>query len=194
MATDYQTFAFVITLAAVVNGLGIVRWLSGFAEYLRRRHSVQVTHYWVFGLMAGYQFLLHILFWWTLYSLRGAATINFLTFLYLLTGPILLFVGTAILLPDVDEDAIDLKEHFRATRPIYSTVLVLLWLWAIFSSPIMRGFFAPTLPLLTAFLASALVLRVSANPKIHSVVAVVNLLLLVSFIALYFMQLGGPNA
>jgi hypothetical protein len=191
MPTDYQTFAFVITLAAVVNGLGIVRWLSGFAEYVRRRH---VKHYWVFSLSAGYQFLLHILFWWTLFSLHGAATFNFLTFLYLLTGPILLFVGTAILLPDVDGDAIDLKEHFRATRPIYSTVLVLLWLWSIFSSPIMRGFFSPTLPLLTAFLASALVLRISANPKIHSVVAVVNLVLLVSFIALYFMQLGGPNA
>ena len=190
MPTDYQTFAFVITLAAVVNGLGIVRWLSGFAEYLRRRH---VTHYWVFSLSAGYQFLLHILFWWTLFSLHGAATINFLTFMYLLTGPILLFVGTAILLPDVDEDAIDLKEHFRATRPIYSTVLVLLWLWAIFSSPIMHGFFSPALPLLTAFLASALVLRITANPRIHSVVAIVNWLLLVSFIALYFMQLGGPN-
>lgn len=190
MPTDYQTFAFVITLAAVVNGLGIVRWLSGFAEYLRRRH---VTHYWVFSLSAGYQFLLHILFWWTLFSLHGAATINFLTFMYLLTGPILLFVGTAILLPDVDEDAIDLKEHFRATRPIYSTVLVLLWLWAIFSSPIMHGFFSPALPLLTAFLASAIVLRISANPRIHSVVAIVNWLLLVSFIALYFMQLGGPN-
>ncbi len=113
--------------------------------------------------------------------------------MYLLTGPILLFVGTAILLPDVDEDVIDLKEHFRATRPIYSTVLVLLWLWAIFSSPIMHGFFAPTLPLLTAFLASAFVFRISANQKIHAVVAIVNWLLLVSLIALYFMQLGGPN-
>jgi hypothetical protein len=194
MPTDYQSFAFVITLAAVVNGLGIVRWLSGFAEYLRRRQSVQVTHCWVFTLSAGYQFLLHILFWWTLYSLRGAATINFLSFLYLLTGPILLFIGTAILLPDFDDESSDLRKHFLSSRTTYSTVLVLLWLWAIFSSPILRGFFSPTLPLLTAFLASALVLRISANPRIHSVVAVVNLVLLVSFIALYFMQLGGPNA
>ncbi len=194
MPTDYQSFAFVITLAAVVNGLGIVRWLSGFAEYLRRRQSVQVTHYWVFTLSAGYQFLLHILFWWTLYSLRGAATINFLTFLYLLTGPILLFIGTAILLPDFDDESSDMRKHFLSSRTTYSTVLVLLWLWAIFSAPILRGFFSPTLPLLTAFLASAIVLRITANPRIHSVVAVVNLLLLVSFIALYFMQLGGPNA
>jgi len=58
----------------------------------------------------------------------------------------------------------------------------------------MHGFFSPTLPLLAAFLASALVLRISSNQKVHAVVAVVNLLLLVSFIALYFMQLGGPNA
>jgi len=191
---DYQTFAFVITLAAVVNGLGIVRWLTGFAEYLRRRQLVQVTHYWVFTLSAGFHFLLHILFWWTLYSIRGAATINFLTFLYLLTGPILLFLGTAILLPDFDDEGIDLRKHFLSSRITYSTVLVLLWLWAIFSSPIMRGFFAPTLPLLTAFLASAFVLRISANPKIHAAVAIVNWLLFAAITGLYFLQLGGPTA
>jgi len=194
MLADYQSFAFVITLAAVVNGLGIVRWLTGFTEYLRRRQSLQLSHYWVFTLSAGFQFLLHIVFWWTLYGLRGGATFNFLTFLYLLTGPILLFVGTAILLPDIDDRDTDLRSHYFSSRPTYSTVLVLLWLWAIFSSPILRGFFAPTLPVLLAFLAVALVMRVSANPRINGVSAIVNWLLLIAFVVLYFMQLGGPNA
>ena len=191
MPTDYGSFAFIITLAAVVNGLGIVRWLSGFAEYLRRQQSLQITHSVVFSLSAGFQFLLHILFWWTLYSLRGGATINFLTFLYLLTGPILLFIGTAVLIPDVDDDGIDLGEHFRAIRSVYSTVLALLWLWTIFSSPILRGFFAPTLPILIAFLANSLVLRISANAKAHVACAVINWLMLLSLIAIFFMNLGG---
>ena len=58
---DFRAFAFIITLAAVVNGLGIVRWLTAFSEYLRRRQSLDIQHYWVFSLLAGYQFLLHIL-------------------------------------------------------------------------------------------------------------------------------------
>lgn len=194
MPIEFASFAFIITLAAVVNGLGIVRWLTGFAEYLRRRQSLHLTHYWIFTLSAGFQFLLHILLWWSLWSVRGATTINFLTYLYLLTGPVLLFVGTAILMPDVDDDGVDLRKHYFSTRPTYSTVLVLLWLWAIFTSPILRGFFAPTLPMLIAFLANALVLRVTSNPKIHAVSAILNWLLLVAFVALYSMQLGGTSA
>jgi hypothetical protein len=61
MELNYPAFAFIISLAAVVNGLGIVRWIAGFAEYLRQRNSLQVKHYWVFNLWAAAQFLLHIL-------------------------------------------------------------------------------------------------------------------------------------
>jgi len=194
LPVEFASFAFIITLAAVVNGLGIVRWLTGFAEYLRRRQSLRLTHYWIFTLSAGFQFLLHILLWWSLWSVRGAPTINFLTYLYLLTGPVLLFVATAILIPDIADDGIDLRKHYLSTRPTYSTVLILTWLWAIFTSPILRGFFAPTLPMLIAFLANALVLRVRTNPKIHAVSAILNWLLLVVFVALYSMQLGGTSA
>ncbi len=45
MELDFRAFAFIITLAAVVNGLGIVRWVAGFAEYLRQANSLQVKHY-----------------------------------------------------------------------------------------------------------------------------------------------------
>lgn len=35
---DFRAFAFIITLAAVINGLGIVRWLTAFAEFLRQKN------------------------------------------------------------------------------------------------------------------------------------------------------------
>ena len=54
---DIRAFAYIVTLAAVVNGLGIVRWLSAFAEYLRRKQSLSIQHYWIFNLLASYQFL-----------------------------------------------------------------------------------------------------------------------------------------
>ena len=35
MELDFRALAFIITLAAVINGMGIVRLLASFAEYLR---------------------------------------------------------------------------------------------------------------------------------------------------------------
>ena len=114
MPVDSASFVFIIALAGVVNGLGIVRWLTGFTEFLKSRNSNQVPLYWVFVLAACFQFLLHILFWWSLWSMRGSATISFLSYLYLLSGPVLLFVGTALLMPNVETDEIDLKTHYMS--------------------------------------------------------------------------------
>lgn len=191
MPVDSASFVFIISLAAVVNGLGIVRWLTGFTEYLRRKPSLQVTHYWVFTLSACFQFMLHILFWWSLWSIRGSATINFLSFLYLLSGPVMLFVGSALLSPDLSKTEIDLKTHYFQARTTYSTILILLWLWVIFLSPILRGSFAPASPLFAAFLTVAVVRRATANPLVHRIAAALNWILLAVFIGLYQMQLGG---
>jgi hypothetical protein len=188
---DFRAFAFVITLAAVVNGLGIVHWLTAFSEYLRRKQSVDIQHYWVFNLLAAYQFLLHILLWWTLWGFRDAANFNFLTYLYLLTGPILLSLGTSLLTPNIETDGVDVRRHFFDVRQTYSTVLALLWLWALGAGPILRGHLAPTAPLLVLFLATAVILRVTDNAKVHSIAIVVNWLLIVAFVALFAMQLGG---
>ena len=191
MIIDSTPFVFIITLAGVVNGLGIVRWLTIFTEYIKRRSTLNIPHYWVFSLSACFQFLLHIGFWWTLWSFRGAATINFLSYLFLLSGPILIFVGTSLIMPSVDDDEIDLKAHYFAVRPAYSTALILLWVWSIFLSPVLRGAIAPTLPIILAFLANSVVMRVTPNPKVHAVTAVINWLLCASFIGFYFIQLGG---
>ena len=190
-ALDFRAFAFIITLAAVVNGLGIVRWLTAFSEYLRQKRSLDIQHYWVFNLLATYQFLLHILMWWILWGVRESANFNFLTYLYLLAGPVLLFLGTSLLTPSIDTQKVDIRSHFSGVRPTYSNVLILLWSWAIFVGPVLRGFLAPTVPLLALFLAMAVVLRATENHKAHSIVVVLNWLLVVVYVALYAMQLGG---
>jgi len=191
---DSDSFVFIISLAAVVNGLGIVRWLAGFADYLRRGPNLRLTHYWVFTLAAGFQFMLHVLFWWSLWSIRGTATINFLSYLFFLSGPILLFIGSAMLAPDLSEDEIDLKNHYAQARPVYASVLILTWLWVILLSPVLRGSFAPTLPYFALFLAAAIGQRLSGNPALQGVIAIGNWLLFVAFVASYAMQLGGTAA
>lgn len=191
MPTELASFAFIITLAAVVNGLGIVRWVTSLAEYLRRRESLQVEHYWVFTLFAVFQFMMHILMWWSLWGIRGAAEINFLSYVYLLVGPVLLYLGTSVLAPDIEDSKVATREHYRRVRPTYATVLALLWLWAIFMSPVLRGSFAPTAPAFALFLAAALVQRFSANERLQPILALANWLLFAGFVAIYAMQLGG---
>ena len=194
MLIEFASFAFIITLAAVVNGLGIVRWLTGLAEYLRRKNSLNIRHYWVLGLFASFQFLLHILLWWSMWGVRGAADINFLMYLYMLAGPVLLYLGSSVLVPDIGGAEIDMKAHYFSVRPTYSTVLALLWLWALFMSPMFRGTLAPTAPVLGLFFVFAVTQRISAHPRIQAILATLNWLLLLLFIASFAMQLGGANA
>ena len=191
MELHASPFMFTISLAAVVNGLGIVRLLSSFAEYLRAKRQLKISHYSVFALVAAFQFLLHILMWWSLWNTQEAGTFNFLTYVYVLGGPIVLFLGTSLLLPEVEGGKIDLKIHYFHIRRSYFTVMALMWLWAIFLWPVLTGVFGPTVLVLSVFLAISVTLRSTDHPTLHAVGALGNWTLLIAFVALYAMQLGG---
>ena len=147
MELDFRAFAFIIALAAVINGLGMTRLLFGFSEYLRRRGQVEISHSGLFGAWAGLQFILHILLWWQMWTVQEAATLTFLTYIYLLQGPILLFLGTSLLLPDLPEGPLDLADHYERGRKPFFTVSLLFWLWAVFLGLVLEGAFRPAAPL-----------------------------------------------
>ncbi len=191
---DFAAFAFIISLAAVINGLGIVHWLTLFANYLRRKQSLSVQHDWIFSLFAVYQFLLHILMWWSLWGVRDASTLNFITYLYLLIGPILLYLASSLLTPNLDETEVDVRVHYFAVRTSYFNILILLWIWAIFMGPVLHGNFTPTAPIFIAYLMIAGILRCTTHITVHFTLALVSWLLVLLFIALYGMQLGGVSA
>jgi len=191
MTTSYTSFAFVISLVAVINALGIVRLLSGFAEYLRQRRKLQVRHFWVYYTQTVFQLLIHVLLWWSIVGLRDAENINFLNYLYLLTGPTLLFLGTTLLLPDIDGDVVDLRSEYLAFYKDYYTVVCLFWLWVLFVWPVFVGAFAPTAGFFAVYLAVALLQRFSNNLKLHGLLVVVNCVAFSLLVGLYSMQMGG---
>jgi len=191
MELTKEVWTFVIALAAVVNGLGIVRLLGGFSDYLKNRESLDVAHYWVYALTSIFQFLIHLLLWWSIIGLKAAANIDFLTYLYLLIGPTLLFLGTSLLLPDAAKESISLREHYFVIRKAFYLIAILFWLWAIFLWPAFGYSFAPTVPLICLFLMISLVLRFTDNHKVHAVLVIGNLVVYAMFVALYAMQLGA---
>lgn len=191
MEFDYRAFMFTISLAAVINALGLVRLLNAFAEYLRNQQRIEVAGYWVFEFWALFQFLLHILVWWSLWTVREVEVFNLLLYLYLLSGPVILYLGTSLLVPSQDEARIDLRTHYYRIRPAFFTVMSLFWIWAVFSWPVVKGMIAPTLPILAAYLGIAVILRFTDNPKAHAALVIAVWLLLIVFIAMFGMRLGG---
>jgi len=187
---DVSSFAFTISLAAVINGLGLVRLLTALATYTQGRHKV--THYWVYALLLFFQFLMHILLWWAMFGTRAAGTLNFLQYLYLLVGPIIMFLSTSMLLPDIKDGAVDMRALYSQVVHPYFAVTSLLWLWAIFLWPILVGAFAPAWPIFMGMFFLALVLRFSTPNRAHAFLVPVYCVAILVFIALYQLELGGP--
>lgn len=191
MEVANSSWTFIVSLVAVINGLGIVRLLGAFAESLRRRRTVQLQHYWVYYLVTVFQLLVHVLLWWSMIGMRDAGTMNFLRYLYLLIGPTLLFLATSVLIPDLDDERVDLAVVYRDIRKDYYTMMPLVFVWAIFLWPIFVGAFAPTVPLLVAFALMMTILRFSANPKLHAVLVTAICLLYVAFVLMFAIQIGA---
>ena len=186
-----HSFTFVVSLAAVINGLGIVRLLSSFAEYLRRQHTLEIKHYWVFSLFVGLQLMVHILLWWSLWGIREAPAFNFLFYLFLLSGPTLIYLATSVLIPDVTDHRLDLREVYFGVRRSYFSLMSLTWLWAVLTRPLLHGSMSPSTPIFFLFLIFALVLRFSGNSRVHAVLAVLHWVLLLVFISAFGLYLGG---
>lgn len=180
-----RTWVFVISLVAVINGLGIVRLLGGLSEYLRQRQTLDVQHYWVYTSYVVFQLLLHLLFWWSIIGLHKVGNLNFLSYLYLLIGPTLLYLGTTLLIPQEKVELIDLRVEYYSVRKTYFSILTAFWLWVVFVWPVFGQSFAPTVPLVVAYLLIALTLRITDRARIHATLIIANYAIYIIFVILY---------
>lgn len=185
-----------MALASIINGLGIVRSLVRLSQYLQRRDTLQFAHCWTYSLFAVHQFLLHILLWWLLWGVREATQLDFLAYMYLLMGPILLFLSTSLLTPELREDdvEVDFNKLYFNVRPVYFTFIVLLWTWALFIRPLLRGLIAPATPIIVAYIVAALVLRLGKNEKLHFSLGIVHWLIFAAYVVFFAGQFDGMAA
>ena len=190
MESVKDIWAFVIALAAVINGLGVVRLISGLGEYLKKRSTLNIQHYWVYSLLVGFQLLAHLLLWWSIIGLKAAGNINFLSYLYLLIGPTLLYLATCLVIPDPKDTVINLRAEYYSFRKVFFSTLTIFFLWSIFIWPVFGQSFAPTVPLIILWLLTSTVLSVTDNHKTHAVLVPANFVIFVVFVAIFAMQLG----
>ena len=189
MEISTATWNFVVSLAAVINGLGIVRLVGGFGDFLKKRKSLTVNHYWVYSVMALFQLLAHILLWWSIVGLQSAGNLNFLSYLYLLLGPTLMFLATTMLLPTMG-DEIDLEAEYYEFRATYFTVLALFWVWVLCFWPAFGYDISPNWPQQIVWLAMAMIMALSANRTVHAILAPAHLFWFAVMVGRTAMELG----
>jgi len=190
MESVTTTWKFVISLVAVINGLGIVRLLVGLGEYLKNRANLNIQYYWVYTSYIIFQLLMHLLLWWSIVGLHELGSLDFLSYFYLLIGPTLLFLGTTLLVPDIKDQSVNLRAEFYNIRKSFFILLTTFYLWAIFVWPVFGHSFAPTVPLLTVFFLIALTGSITDRPKIHATLVIANSAVYIAFIVLYATHLS----
>ena len=181
---------FVLSLVAVINGLGIVRLLTVLSDSIKRRTELNIEFYWIHTLYLIFQLLMHLLIWWSIVGLHKIGELNFISYLYVLVGPTFLFLATTLLIPDAKADSVDLRAEYYGVRKVYFSLMAGFYLWAIFVWPVFGHDFAPTVPLIMAFLMIALIAFITDKHKIHAALIVANLTLYMAFIILYATHLG----
>lgn len=114
----------------IVLSLGIATLLTTLAAIINRRTGQKINSIhlaWIVLLL----FMHFNLFWYTR-SILSVEKWGFLGFVFTIAGPVLLFLGSAIMVPDeTTEDNRDLGGfYFRVSRRFFA-VLALLQLWII---------------------------------------------------------------
>ena len=118
-------FTYLSVLIGLILGLGITQLMEGFGRLLQLRD--RIIWYWpgkVWGLIL---LIFHIQAWWAMYELRHIPHWTFPSFIVVLVQPVLLFLLSALALPDArDEDAMDLRAAFMSHAPFTFIVASLM--------------------------------------------------------------------
>jgi len=117
-------FEYLSVLLSIILGLAITQVLQGYRGLLLARSSVRF--YWPTIIWSVLILLFACQAWWASFGLEDYSGWRFDTFLVILTQMALVYMGAAVVLPDVpDGAAIDLEAHYDAQRrPFFACLLL----------------------------------------------------------------------
>ena len=154
-----------------------------------RRHLLM---YWPLAVQMGLLFLVHVQVWWAMFALRERTHWSFPDFLVVLMQPVLLYLATAFLIPDIRSDeTLDLKQaYFREAR-WYFAALLLSVLDSLAKNLVLTGRVQSGTDLAghVAFICLSVAGLASGNDLVHKTIAPLSILVYAAYIALLFVSL-----
>jgi hypothetical protein len=184
-------FSHIRVLVAVLNVMGLATIMAGVAGYLRKAHELKVTRDPILMTWIGLHLYFHIMLWWRMFGLDTVKDFTFFHYLFLLSGPMFLYFGSLLLLPEPDDDnVVDMPAHLGHVRGKLFLFEALFWLWAILVNPIAFGRQAPAWPFWAGMIAISIALAFARGRKASLALTLAACTLHLVFIFLIALTLG----
>jgi hypothetical protein len=118
-----DAFSYLSVLLSIILGLAITQVLQGYRALLLARKRVRLSA--PVLIWSGLALLFATQAWWASFGLRQRASWDFLSFAIILLQMILLYMLSAVVLPEVEPgDRVDLVDHFDRHRHIFYGFLI----------------------------------------------------------------------
>lgn len=187
-----DAYSYLSVLNSIVLGLALTSLLSGFAVMVRARDRIRM--YWPLAAQMALLFLLQVQMWWAMFSLRDIRHWSFAGFLVVLMEPVVAYLATAFLIPDVrDDEELDLRTaYFREARWFFAALLLVL-VDSIAKNLVLYGNLPPRMDFAghAAFAFLCMAGIVSRRDIVHKLIAPLALIVLAAYIAVLFASLPG---
>lgn len=186
-----DAFSYLSVLLSIILGLAITQVLQGYRALLLSR--ARVKRYAPPLIWSALLLVFAAQFWWASFGLADHRDWDFAGFGIILLQTILLYMMTALVLPDVPAgESIDLRAHYyREARPFFGIAIAMLAVslakdWMIdgeLPEAANLGFHA-------FFAAVSLGAMLIRRPRLHELLAPAMVIFIIAYIALLFARLG----
>jgi hypothetical protein len=186
-----DAFSYLSVLLSIILGLAITQVLQGYRGLLLSRSRVQLyapTMIWSALLL-----VFSAQLWWASFGLASHKQWDFGTFAVILLQTVLLYMMSAIVLPDVPADGrVELEAHyFREVVPFFTTSLLMLAA-SIGKDWMLNGRLpAPANLAFHAFFAAMATLGIIVRRRrVHLLIALAMVVFSVTYVSMLFAHLG----
>ncbi len=171
-------FEFIAVLVSIITGLGVVRLLSGLAQFLsRNRRSYWVHLFWTWNV---FHFI--VFFWWFFWRWSTISEWNLLLFLFVLVYSVVMYLLCALLYP-AGEGRTNFEEIYYEKRTWFFGLWVLVIIidivdtnWKMYYG--MSGFGLFLVTVWGLIIAGSLIAARTANRYFHAAWAVIFFLIM----------------
>ena len=178
-------FPFISVMFAVIMGMGVVYLLMAIATIVRGIGR-EIKTYWLHTAWVLFLLLLHFHVWWGLWEFQQVEVWNYFTYLFILSGPVLLFWSAALIIPeDKKHDKIDLKQYYFQNKSKFFLTLSLAVVWGMLLYPVFFGIMDPVFEWLFIFLLTTISLIFINKPKFQIILSTLAWILFLSWVISY---------
>lgn len=166
-------FEYFSVMVAVVLGLGVTQILAAIGIYVQDPRLVRP--YWIHSLWVVMLLAAHFAAWSNIWHLRDSLTFSYGAYVYVLLGPMILYLAVRVLLPQLDRsEPVSVERHYYSVRRSFFLLLLLFVLWPqVLESVIVDRPSAPGgLLIHLAFVLPVALCLFTANRKVHGAAAV----------------------